>query len=111
MVPRGRLQLRDGHLTRLDPAAIAAALSWCASPTTSADDIERILSDLSDDDLKHLMLYESGPAARLAWMEYGRRRRFVDFQVQLAVGTDEVRITYTGEAKALHSPAFYTDKD
>lgn len=91
---------------------MAALISWCASPTPEIATIEGILNDLSDDDLAHLMHFEQGgQAGRIAWLEYGRRRGFVDFEVGLTVTDKEIALVYEGEGPGLHGLALYMETE
>lgn len=106
-----RLQLKDGYVGRFDPTKISALITWCRSPSPEIETIERILNDLSIDDLKHLLLYERGPAGRIAWLEFGRRVGFVDFHVGLSVTDREVALTYEGEGPGIHGLALFVESD
>lgn len=90
---------------------MAALITWCASPAPEISTIEGILNDLSDDDLAHLMHFEGGQAGRIAWLEYGRRKGFADFEVGLTVTDKEIALVYESEGPGLHGLAFYLEKE
>ncbi len=104
-----RLQLRDGHVGLVSATRIAALITWCNNPTADVDDIERILNDLSDDDVTHIMLWHDGPAKRIAWLEYGRRAGLAEFEVGLSVTDKEIALTYAGEGLGIHGLALYVE--
>ncbi len=76
--------------------------SWVQSPHPPHA-ITEILTGLTDFDLISLMIGSDGPAGRIAWAEYGRRRKFADMQLHATEMDGVLELEFSGSAKAIHA--------
>lgn len=106
--------LKELHLMvnpELNKDRIARLLTWTRNPDP-IEAIDRILSDLSETDLLHIMTFEKTHASRLAWIELGRRRGFGDFKLVVSQVEDVVELTFEAEAgPVIDSLALTVDGD
>ncbi len=87
----------------IDAKKLQRLVAWTISPQPPHA-IQEILLDLDDDDLVVIMKKFNGPAAHIAWAEYGRRREFAEFEVR-AVQLDDNRtaLKFMASAKPIHT--------
>lgn len=65
--------------------------------------VHKILEQLTDDEVKFLLHHEKeGPGLRLAWLEFGRRKGLIDFEIRVTRTKDSVTVEAEGKAKPLH---------
>lgn len=99
MVPSQRLRLYG--LIMLNPR-IQDLNDWVINPDPPSD-LVHILESLTSDDLVVVMTNFSGPAGRIAWSEFGRRRGFADFAVRMAESQGQLRLSFEAPAKPIHT--------
>jgi hypothetical protein len=81
--------------------ALGRLMLWTYDPRP-ADEIEKILEVLTEDELFFAMAHFPGAAGRIAWCEYGSRKGFVQFTIKIAVVKEQLRLTFEGEGVPLH---------
>lgn len=95
---------------------LSALASWTLAPDTREGVLPRLLEALEDSDLFLGFTVLQGAVARLCWVEYGRRRGFVEFDIKVAtLGDGTIQVTASGEGKPIHDhPLFdlpFKDKE
>ncbi len=80
-----------------------ALITWCASPD-SPQEIHRILAAFPTDELAAIAVVaaDGSAAGRVAWAEYARRKKFLDFTFQITVLKDAVLLSVEAEARPAH---------
>lgn len=82
--------------------AIYSLLVWAANPTNPLH-IFQLLDSFSDEDIEAAMHVKTKMVARIAWLEYGRRRGFHDFAIGVTSTDEEVHLTFTAPGQPLHA--------
>ncbi len=80
---------------------VGRLLQWTYAPEPN-DAIHSILRDLTNDDLLFAFTHFDGPIGRIAWAEYGRRKKFIDFEVKVVTMEGQLNLSFEGDAKAIH---------
>lgn len=81
--------------------AIFRLVRWTLVPDPPGE-ILTILKDMTEQELWSAAHHLQGPAGRIAWAEYGRRKRFVDFDLRVTELDGDVRVLFEGEALPIH---------
>lgn len=94
---------------RFNMEAVRRFISWVFEPKN--DVLEDVLSSTSEEELFTLLKLGDPNVARLAWAEYGRRRKFVDFKLAVVESRGNIRVTFDGTAKPIHPNPVVYDPD
>lgn len=87
----------------LDRQAIADLITWTHNPTSS-EEFQRILDSLTLKELNFLALSDNVLLARIAWVEFARRRGIIGFKLQIVEVGDGFEFLYNAEALAVSEP-------
>lgn len=86
--------------------------TWTYAPTSVAE-LRDLLSEFTDSEIGiAAQVYAPGSAAgRLAWIEYARRRRYLDFDFHNVSLKDRTALAVSAPALPIHeNPILSTDK-
>lgn len=77
--------------------------TWTGNPTT-VEDLKDILNQFSDVELAiAAQVYSPGsPAGRLAWVEFARRKGYLDFEFKMSYLKDRASLNVIAAAKPVH---------
>lgn len=82
---------------QLNKQAIADLITWVNAPTSAAQLFD-ILDKMSVADLNYAALNKDRTVARLAWVEFARRRDLIDFSIELVEIEDGLEVRCEGAA-------------
>lgn len=89
-----------------NPAALSRLIIWTHHPADGV--LEDVLAALDDADLLFMIrVRTSMAAARLAWAEYGRRHRFIDFELSVVQTAGDVSVHFVGDAMPVQEAPVY----
>lgn len=83
---------------RINKQNIAKLQEWITNPTSSLSKYQAVMRSLTMHDLHFLMTSEDKIIAKIAWIEFGRRRGFGNITVSLAQVGDAIELTYESDA-------------
>lgn len=100
-------------MKKIEPKRISRLVTWTNHPVP-AEAIFEILKALNDDELLYALSTCRNAAGRVAWLEYGKRSGFFDFNIYVQLlksGATELRVEAEAEP-VVEGPTFvHTDVD
>ncbi len=82
-------------------SGIVHLICWTTSPTT-VEDLNKILPQLTIDELVHAATAVRGTTGRIAWVELARRFGYFDFKVGVTHGVGGLKLEYEAAAAPVH---------
>lgn len=80
---------------------IAQLQEWIANPTADLQKYQQVVRALKAQDLMFLMTSDDKIIAKIAWIEFGRRRTFANIEISLVQVGETIELTYEADAVPL----------
>lgn len=85
---------------------ISALHRWTLNPTDMKD-LTTLLGALSNEELVYVTYVfgtDGAPVARIAWVEYARRKKYFDFEVKMIpISSKELRLVFEAQGAPIHT--------
>lgn len=100
--------------TKQSVRSLAALYTWVSNPQPPTAIFDVLLALTNDDLIAAMTSRNVGitAAGRIAWLEYGRRMGFHDFDVKVTSTDEVVDLSFKAKGAPLHTaPIFGVDRD